>query len=66
MIIPMSTSAAKPIGGCPNCGGMRYENLVHHCGSIRLGLLNGQLNAAGAQPPVIYPLPASNAATQSQ
>lgn len=61
MLFPISTSAARPIGDCPNCGGMRYENLVHHCGSIRLGHLN-----AAAQPPITFPLPANTAATQSR
>lgn len=30
---PTSSTAAKPIGECQRCGGTRYENLVHHCGT---------------------------------
>lgn len=37
-----STTAARPIGNCPDCGGMRYENLVHHCGTVRLGGFAGR------------------------
>lgn len=25
------STAAQPIGMCPECGGMRYALLVHHC-----------------------------------
>jgi len=35
-IITTTTTAGKPIGDCPKCGGARFENLVHHCSSIRL------------------------------
>lgn len=39
------TTAAKPIGDCPNCGATRYAFLVHHCRTAVK--VNGALIRAG-------------------
>lgn len=47
----LTGTAAVPIGACPDCGCMRYANLVHHCSTL---LNPGQV--AAAQQPIVIPL----------
>lgn len=33
-MIELSTTAGKPIGECPTCGSLKFENIIHHCGTV--------------------------------